>query len=174
MTNKSIRTIVGAPVSNGVADVAAVADQRRCVDRRQRTARALLYSLFMQRRRGPRRDADRARPSYVDCHPPYALALVVLTMLLCCADAFFTLILLGRGGEEINPVMGLLIEADTQTFVAVKFAVTGVGLFLALIHKNFTFFRAVSGYHILYAAFGAYLVLVKYELVLLFLHHRSL
>lgn len=140
---------------------------RRSEDRRTRHGRAMVYSLFMNRRKGARRDEDRIRGHYVDFHEPWLLGLVFLTVVFCVADAYFTLLLLSHGGEELNPFMKVLIEHDVQLFFVIKFIATSLGLLFTIVHKHFRVFRLVSGYHILYTIFFLYLVLVKYEIGLL-------
>ncbi len=147
---------------------------RRGGDRRSRRAKTVFYSLFMYRRKGPRRQQERRGGYYVDLHEPLLLAIVLLTVLFCIADAFFTLMLLVDGGEELNPFMRVLIETDARLFFAVKFTLTAVGLMVAVVHKHFKLFRLVSGYQVLYGTFFLYLVLIKYEIGLLVAHDLML
>lgn len=126
-----------------------------------------MYSLFMRRRQGPRRILDVGKPHYVDIHEPAILALSLVIVLLCVADAFFTLTILQRGGEELNPFMRLLLEKDVVLFFAVKFLLTSFGLVFTVIHKHFRIFKMISGYHVLYGVFVMYAVLIYYEVLLL-------
>lgn len=138
----------------------------RRADRRTRQFRAMLYSFFMRRRRGMRRSDDRGQGFYVDLHEPRLLYVVVATTLLCVADAYLTLTLLRYGGEELNPFMEALIARDVHWFFVIKFAITATGLIFAVLHKHFTFFRVIRGYHLLYSVFIMYVVLIEYEIVL--------
>lgn len=141
--------------------------RRDDMDRRQNHGRALVFSLFMRRRRGPRRDEDYGRGHYVDIHEPAIVGLTLGIVLLCVADAFFTLNIIERGGEEVNPFMRALLEKDVLLFFTVKFTITSLCLVFTLVHKHFRIFRAISGYHILYAVFMFYALLIYYETYLL-------
>jgi hypothetical protein len=121
----------------------------------------------MRRRHGPRRDDDLGRGHYVDIHEPAIVALSLGIILLCVADAFFTLNIIARGGEELNPFMKALLEKDVLLFFSVKFTVTSLCLVFTIAHKHFRIFRAISGYHILYAVFICYALLIYYETYLL-------
>lgn len=137
-------------------------ERRRGPDRRTDLARAFVHSLYRNRRRGMRRIADQARGHYVDAHGPGVIVCAVTVLLLSCADSLFTLLLLQRGAEEVNPVMRALIEADDTLFVGVKLALTAACLVFLVAHRNFRLFR-VQGHTILYASLGAYLILVNYQ-----------
>lgn len=148
-----------------------VAAGRRSTDRRKRHFRSMVCSVFMNRRKAARRDTDRQRGYYVDFHEPWLLGLVLATSLLCIADAFLTLVLLSHGGEELNPFMRVLIEKDVQLFFVIKFVATVLGLFFTLVHKHFRLLRYLRGYHLLYAIFSLYLLLIQYEIGLLLAHN---
>jgi len=56
-------------------------------------------------------------------------ALVILSILcLSLADAFFTLVLLEKGGIELNPVMASAIERGVVPFILSKHLLTSFGL----------------------------------------------
>lgn len=142
-------------------------DNRRHTDRRTQGATAALYSLFMKRRKGARRTEDRQKGYYVDIHEPILLAVTLGILLLCVTDGYLTLVMLHLGGEELNPIMRLLIEKDIGLFFAVKYILTSLCLIFTIIHKNFRLLNHLSGYHILSAVFLIYLILVNYEVYLL-------
>ncbi len=139
----------------------------RQADRRQNNLKAFFCSFFMNRRHQIRRQADQSRGHYVDVHEPALLGMILATVLLCVADAYFTIAILAKGGTELNPFMRLLIERDVQLFFVIKFVMTSVCLVFTVIHKHFRLFNRISGYHILYAVFSLYLVLIYYEIGLL-------
>lgn len=136
-------------------------------DRRSRHLKAVLMAPFIHRRAGPRRDHERAQPHYVDIHEPWVMMAVLLTVVMCVADVFFTLTIIDLGGEEVNPFMRYLMERDITTFFVVKFIVTSFGLVFTIVHKNFKIFSTISGYHIIIGAFTMYAVLIAYEIMLL-------
>jgi hypothetical protein len=66
---------------------------------------------------------------------------VVVVLVLNILDAWLTLLYLGYGGTEANPVARKLLEWGTQWFLGAKsLLVTGCLLFLA-IHKTFRWVR---------------------------------
>jgi len=139
------------------------------IDRRSTTWRTALYSLFLRRRVGLRRTADQGKGHYVDVHEPQLFYVAIGGVLLCVADAFFTLTLLNfYGSYELNPVMDYFIKKDIQHFFFMKFGLTAFGIMFLVAHKNFRLFNRISGYHILYANLIIYAVLVAYELFMLF------
>jgi len=98
-------------------------------------------------------------------HPQW-LAVGILILLLCGADALLTLTLISNGATEINPFMDPLVRGPGHSFAAWKFALTSMGVvILTLLAQLKLFGRAVGT--ILYVVLGMYVVLVGYELFLL-------
>jgi len=98
-------------------------------------------------------------------HPQW-LAVGILILLLCGADALLTLTLISRGAVEINPVMDPLVRGSGQSFALWKFVLTSMGVvILTLLAQLKLFGRAVGT--ILYAVLAMYVVLVGYEIFLL-------
>ena len=137
------------------------------LDRRKDHLRAMHYSFTRKRRKGPRRHIEIHHEHYVDLHEPILFFITIGILVLCVVDAFFTLTILGRGGEEVNPFMKVLLERDVLLFFVVKFVLTSVFLIFTVIHKRFRLFNRISGYQILYTVFGLYIALVIYEIYLL-------
>jgi len=142
-------------------------ESRSKKDRRQRKLHSLYYTFFKRRRREARREDDKPLNVYVDVHEPFVFALFSLTIFLSATDAMFTLFIINNGGEEINPFMRYLLQIDTMTFFWVKFFLTSFGMLFLVSHKHFLFYRFIRGYHILYAVFATYFVLINYELYLI-------
>lgn len=136
-------------------------------DRRTNHTRAAFYSLVRRRRKNIRRDGDVAVGRYVDVHEPWLVYLALGALLLSTCDAFFTLLLLQHGSEELNPFMDYFIRKDEQLFFIVKFIMTACCVVFMVMHKNFRFWNYFHGYQILFVAFGAYALLVCYELYML-------
>ncbi len=98
-------------------------------------------------------------------HPQW-LAVGILILLLCSADALLTLTLIARGAEEINPFMALLVHGSGHAFAAWKVGLTASSVVLLIVLARLRIFgRAVGA--ILYVVLGMYVVLVGYELFLL-------
>lgn len=143
-------------------------ERRQGGDRRYRRLSRSSFSL-----RGQRISSRRAEDhinSYVDRYGWRWMLITFSIALLCCADAMMTLNLINSGiATEANPVMRVLIERDTAWFITAKFALTGFGLMVLVLHKNFRLFGRVRVSHVLYFLLAFYAVLIKYELVLLHL-----
>ena len=143
------------------------AQSRNSSDRRQDKLRSLYCSIFKRRRTQSRRDQEITQNSYVDVHEPFVFILFSITVLLSATDAMFTLFIINNGGEEINPFMRYLLEIDITAFFWVKFFLTSFGMLFLVSHKHFTFYEVVRGYHIMYAVFATYFILVSYEIYLI-------
>ena len=153
-----------------IEEVAAVRDdwlERQLTDRRQATFRSLMYGAIAHgRRREPRRHND-TRAYYVDWYDGRLFFVAIGIFLLCCLDALFTLLLLGRGAEEINPFMAALLEHGVRAFVFTKLAITGFGLVFLVVHAAFWIAGTVRVSHVLYALLGSYMTLFVYQLQML-------
>lgn len=151
------------------ADIEATECMREmAIDRRSVTWRTFVGALIHRRRVDRRRDGDGDVAHYVDVHEPYLFYVAVGALLLCVADAFFTMTLINfYGSYELNPVMDYFIKADIKIFFIVKFGLTASGIIFLVIHKNFRLFNRISGYHILHSALLLYALLVAYELFML-------
>lgn len=135
-------------------------------DRRQRTLHGLLAGSRHLRRYGPRRYDDRALAA-VDRHHPQWLAVALVIVLLSCADAFLTLVLMQHGATEVNPVMAPLVTGSGHAFAFWKLTLTASGVIVLTILVRIRAFGVFPAGAILYTAAVGYIVLVGYELWLL-------
>ncbi len=143
--------------------------QRHGIDRRSHGLRTFLTSFAKQRRRHTRREGCLESSHYVDFHnAPMLFALTIAIMGLSCVDAFFTLMLLQQGAQEINPIMNSLLTIDTQLFVATKVLLTAACLIFILAHRNFWLIKGViRTQHVLPCLFIGYCALIIHELKML-------
>jgi hypothetical protein len=141
-------------------------DRRRPAERRQRTLRALIYGSFNPRRLGSRREGEQSFAA-VDWHHPQWLAVAMLTLLMCVADALLTITLLQRGAYEANPLMEPLVHGSPLAFATIKFGLTATGLVVLILLARVRLFRNVPVAFVLYAVLIAYAVLIGYEVWLL-------
>lgn len=141
--------------------------ERARPDRRTTGWRTFVCSLYKGRRVGPRRTVEKTAPYYTDVYDSRLLLLVLFIVLLCVADAGFTLQILAHGGRELNPLMNELLEISTRSFFIGKYVITSTALLFALVHINFKLLRLIPMRQVLCALFGFYAGLIGYELWIL-------
>jgi hypothetical protein len=134
-------------------------------ERRRSVFRALWRGNFARRRVAPRRATER-HIVVTDWFHPQWLAVSMLILLLCGADAILTLTLLSHGATELNPFMVPLVSGTGRAFAFWKFGLTAAGVVtLTLFARLRVMGRAVGV--ILYMVLALYVILVGYELFLL-------
>jgi hypothetical protein len=149
----------------------AFGDDRRSVrDRRRRIWWSVLYGSFNPRRRKPPRRLDDTRYYSVDWHASHLLVVAIAILLLSVGDAFLTLVLLGGGADEVNPVMALVVGGDPTVFAALKMAMTGISVVLMVCLARYRFMRLVRVELALYAILFTYMGLISYEIWMLNSH----
>ncbi|MBT8101450.1 MAG: hypothetical protein KJO95_00690 [Gammaproteobacteria bacterium] len=136
-------------------------------ERREFGWRTVLYGFALSRRHTHRREAD-YDVIFLDWHHPWLFFLSVGTMLLSCADAFLTLLLLERGMIEANPFMQAAMNQGTGVFISTKLAMTALGIFVLVFLAKAHFLNRFRTGLFLTAFFSAYACLICYELVNLF------
>lgn len=118
------------------------------------------YTFFGGRRRGGRREGE-TENSYVDVYSPRLVALLLVFFGLTVLDSVATLVYLGKGGQELNPVAQWMIDQGAVFFVVAKGVLSGICLLFVMLHKNFRPARKA-----LALGFAFYLLLGLYHLVL--------
>ncbi len=111
--------------------------QRELNDRRQQPTPGLSRFSFFGRRRAFRRKADRQKGGYIDRYSPGLFFLLLLIVGLNILDALLTIMILDRGGWEINPLVRSAIELFGERFWAWKFIIVSIALILLCIHSKF-------------------------------------
>lgn len=130
-------------------------------DRRKRaTPMISRHTFFGGRRRAGRRDGE-VENVYVDVYSPLLTALLFVFFALTVADSVLTLVYLGKGGRELNPIAQWMIDQGAVFFVVFKGVLSGLCLLFVLLHKNFKPARWALG-----IGFGFYFLLGIYHLVL--------
>ncbi len=145
----------------------AIVERRTLGDRRHFSWRTVLFGFFRSRRHACRRAED-AEVHFLDWHHPWLFFLAVGTMLLSCADAFLTLLLIDNGMYEANPVMAGAMGVGTNVFVASKMTLTGLGILVLVYLAKAHFLDRFRTGLFLTVFFSGYACLVCYELVNLF------
>ena len=147
----------------------AVMDNRH-QDRRSEIPFFCLYQIGIKTgRRMTERRLNIKAPVYVDRYAGHLMLCAICIMILSCLDAFFTLNILAKGGEEINPFMAVLIEDSVSKFIGVKLALTSLALVLLTMHHNVLLTEKIRVRHVKYSILSGYTVLIGYELFLLHL-----
>jgi len=142
----------------GSDDLMAGLDERRHgPDRRQRpTPMWSRYVLSGGRRRAVRR-TDERDGAFVDVHGWRLLLAVTAILALNLLDAWFTLLFLSHGGQELNPLVQKVLDLGGHPWPFVLMKTVGIGVLCSflVVTKNF---RA--------ARFGLWFVLIGYSLLL--------
>lgn len=148
---------------------ASVMDNRH-QDRRSEMPFFCLYHIGIKTgRRMEERRLNIKAPVYVDRYADHLMLCAIYIMILSAMDAFFTLNILAKGGEEINPFMAVLIEDSIGKFIGFKLALTSLALILLTMHHNVLLTEKIRVRHVEYLILSGYTVLISYELFLLHL-----
>jgi hypothetical protein len=106
--------------------------------------------------------------SFTYSHGPSLLVAALCTIALSVADAFFTLDLVGRGAEELNPIMAYYLEKSPLIFFSVKYLLTCATIILILSAKEICIFGRKLRMEILFACFILPLAaVIQWQLILL-------
>lgn len=118
-------------------DFSVIIDNRTGRDRRSRPTPLFSRYTFFGRRKTVRRLDDSCLHCYVDRYDLSSVLLVLVSLILCVADAFMTMYLIDNGATELNPIMEKLLGHKPFLFLLVKYSLTALGMVWLLIHKNF-------------------------------------
>ena len=135
-------------------------EQRQGDERRQPTSIWSILRLGGQREIA-RREGE-GEETYVDRPARRVTLLVSIILSSSILDACLTLRYIELGGGEANPIMAVAINSGEAWFVALKMALTVIGVILLAIHQNFRL-----GLRGLYAMGAIYIALLFYHGVLL-------
>lgn len=141
-----------------------IAERRAPSERRMFSWRTVLFGFTRSRRHKLRRDAD-SDVVFMDWHHPWLFFLSVGIMLLSCADAFLTLLLIDRGMIEANPFMAAMLGQGAATFAVSKVFMTGTSILILVFLAKSQFMNRVRTGLFLTIFFSFYCCLVCYEIV---------
>ncbi len=142
--------------------------EQRSMGERRVQLRPFHVRALCGRRRFQRRAADAGLQQQAGDHYPCPLLFATVAVLLLCAlDAHNTLLILDRGGREVNPLMDFLIQTDIRLFVIGKFLLTGLGILLFVGYYRQRLWNSVRVGSLLYGLLGIYLILIGYQFALL-------
>jgi hypothetical protein len=116
-----------------------------------------------------RRKEDRNKIFYVDRYSPALFGMIVTILFLSAIDALLTLLLLNHGAYEINPIMAYYLRIGPYAFLAVKYALTSIGVIFFVILRN-TFLKSIKVYTdtLFYFVLAAFMTVVAWEFYLIF------
>ena len=143
-------------------------EQRSGKDRRKNRAIKIRSLLIGGRREKIRRKEDMQILFFADRYSPFLFAVVVTILLLSVTDALLTLFLIGEGASELNPIMAYYIRIGPYSFLAVKYALTSIGVVSFLLLRNIYLrpFKMHTG-TIFYFIVGLFMTVVAWELYLI-------
>ena len=130
-------------------------------DRRRRPTPLLCRQTILGGRRRLGRRLGEASSVFVDLHGPMLFTVALAIVALNVLDAWFTILLLSYGGQEMNPVVATVLTWGIGPFIACKSLGIGVCLGFLTLTKNFPISRIGMGT----VLFG-YLALVIWHLYL--------
>lgn len=94
--------------------------------------------------------------------------LIPLVILFSMIDAALTLVLVGRGASEMNPVMACFLEAGPVEFLLVKLLLTSASLFVVFLNRDTYLFRTNIQVRALFPFFlMPFTLVVQWELYLI-------
>ncbi len=103
-----------------------------------------------------------------DRHGSKTFAAVIIIVLLSVLDAYFTLDLVHRGAEELNPIMAYYLSRGPVTFFAVKYLLTWASLTMILTLKEARFFGSrIQRKSLLWLFMITLALVVQWELVMI-------
>jgi hypothetical protein len=83
--------------------------------------------------------------------------LLVIFVLTCSAlDALFTLLHIQQGGSEANPIMALLLQQGSATFVGLKMSLTSFGALVLAGYQHV--WLGLQGLHLLSLVYSGLLI----------------
>ncbi len=141
-----------------------IADRRQYPSRRVFSWSTALFGFLRSHRRTLRRVED-ADSLFTDWHHPWLFFLAVGIMVLSCADAFMTLLLLEHGMVEANPIMAAMLDQGIGRFSTSKFALTGICVLTLVFLARTAFMNLMRTGLLLTFFFSIYCCLVCYQFV---------
>ncbi len=141
-------------------------ERRQQAERRVYTLTSMYRCLVSPRRTCGRRASDR-RFAVLDTFDAGVVTLVILLTVFSILDAAFTLTLIARGGEELNPVMNYFLTLGTLPFMLAKMLLTTIPGLVLVASSNVAVFSRLRCRSLLAAMVGMYAGLMLYEILLL-------
>ncbi len=143
-------------------------DRRSRNDRRKQAGINIRLLMGNGKRRTIRRQGDRNRHFLVDRYSSRFFFVILAIVLLSVTDGLLTLFLIDNGAYETNPVMAYCLEVGPFAFIAVKYALTSMGVLILLILRNIVLRKIrVRAHSLFYCAIGVFMAVVVWEFYLI-------
>ncbi len=136
-------------------------ERRSGLDRRAKKRPLFSKYMFKGRRGTPRRKADRCKIQVVERYSAKVGAIVLFIIGLSLLDAAFTLILVQRGAEELNPLLAFFLRKGPLHFVCVKYVLTWISVAAVLFIKDAYIFKTRTKARVLF-----YVLMIPFFLVI--------
>jgi len=137
-------------------------ENKAILDRRKTPTPILSRYTIVGRRSRLRRKEDQEKGGYIDRYGNGLFIWVLLLFVLNIFDAAFTLIILDRGGYEVNPLIHWLIGTSGDHFISWKFAILSGSIIILCLHSKFRIVKPVF-----YFSTVIYSVVVLYQMILI-------
>ena len=144
-------------------------DRRSGNDRRKSGTVSLRSFLRGGRRENFRRQEDKNSFFYVDRYSQSQFGAIIVILFLCVADALLTLLLTSHGAVEINPIMAYYLNVGPYAFLAVKYFLTCLAIFIILLCQNI-FLRTIKIYtrSLFYVIIAVFMTVVIWQFYLIY------
>ena len=140
---------------------------RTGMDRRKQDPPLFSRYLLTGRRSYHRRKVDREAPQKVDRYSQKIFVMILFILGLSLTDAFFTLLLVDNGAEEVNPLMAYYLGEGQLFFVLIKYFLTCASVMLILFYKDCSLFRTKAKVRVLfYLVPISFLLVIKWQIFL--------
>ncbi len=145
-------------------------EKRSGVDRRNINGFWINKIRFYRKRSYVRRKEDRLKSYDIDKHSFKTVLSIFLVILLSITDAILTLILLGAGASEINPVMAYFLnQGGPVAFFVAKYILTCSAILLVMMHANkFIFNTNLRAKYLIRVFAVSFFLVINWELYLIF------
>jgi len=139
-------------------------EHRDLSDRRKKHTNTFSFRAFRGRRKTIRRMEDRRRHPYTDQYGLRVFLVSILIVLLCGADALYTILHVSSGNAiELNPLMDELLKLGPYIFFVTKFTLTAFCVLMLVLYKHHPLGRILMG-----GVAAIYCVVISYQLFFYF------
>ena len=142
---------------------------RSGTERRKQTGITMRMFVGDGARRSIRRHEDQGRIFFVDRYSTKLFITIVGILFLSVIDALLTLLLLGHGAYETNPLMAYMLNHGPYSFFAFKYSLTLIATLCLFMFRGVVIRKLnVTTHSFLYLAAWLYVAVVGWELYLVY------